>query len=73
MDHSEDLERDPTVGPHLRQVCAFLSSALPALPASAAARAYGVLRTNAFGFSTPRGGEGAALFARVSLMSHSCR
>ncbi len=72
MDHIPELESDASVGPHMRDVIEFLSSASP-IDSASAKRAYGVLRTNAFGFSTERGGEGAALFARVSLLSHSCK
>ncbi len=79
MDHSEELASDPDVAPHLDQICSFLSSCATSSSSSfsfspaSVRRAYGVVRTNAFGFSTRRGGEGAALFARVSLMSHSCK
>lgn len=71
MDHASDLRSDPQIAPHLSRLHSLLSLASYA-PADVT-RAYGVMRTNAFGFSSPQGGEGRALFARVSLLSHSCR
>ncbi len=80
MDHASDLRSDRVVGPHLAQLTAFLTARPVSdvglashLTADNVVRAYGVLRTNAFGFSTREGGEGRALFPITSLMSHSCR
>ncbi len=71
MDHASDLKSDPEVAPHLDRVCEFLSAA--EFSGADIRRAAGVIRTNAFGYTTKQGGEGAALFARISLMSHSCQ
>ena len=81
MDHIEDLRAEPEIGPHLARICALFEKAakddglLLGLDVSAAAveNAFGVLRVNAFGYTTPAGGDGRALYPQVALISHSCQ
>ncbi|TRY78050.1 hypothetical protein TCAL_06628, partial [Tigriopus californicus] len=70
MDHIPDIKLDPTHCQYLEEIVQFLSGVFPS---ERVERAYGILRVNSFGFTTPQGGDGRALYPLVALMSHSCQ
>ena len=72
MDHMEDLQKDPPMKAHLEALLEATRK-IGSWTERQKLKAFGILRINAFGYTSFRGGEGGrALYPIMSLFSHSC-